>query len=170
MAANARPAVLAVLVGWSLLASGCGGGDATNSKTSAAAPPPEPGLALDADGRLEIKRIFLGVSCPPKGNFVGCDRVCLYVSVPVGDPSYVQASLAGYELRMPNVHGNSYEGCLSRDGLLHRGPLAVDANGHEKWFGSPPVAVPVDLRAVFSAEGRYVKRHVALVLLSAGYG
>lgn len=172
------PNLAAVLISSVLLVS-CGdnGSNGADEGTSAGRSPPEPGLILDAGSRLEIKNIYLGVAYKKRGNFVGCDRVCLHVSLPADEPDYVRATLAGHVLRMENTHSsrherrpNSYESCVSPDGLLHQGPLAVEADEKGLWFGSPPVSVPVELRAVFSEEGRYVEEHIPRLRLSAGYG
>lgn len=130
----------------------------------------EPALSRDATTDLDLKQLYLGVSCVGRGNFVGCDRVCIYAVVRKAHPAHLVASLAGHRTRMAGFGRNSYEGCMRRDGLLHRGPLAVRADETNHWFGTPPVRIPIRIRAVFPAQSRYVDLPARSIRLSAGYG
>jgi hypothetical protein len=117
---------------------------------------------------------YLGVSCPTP-NSIACDRVGLYVSTEQ-PPASVVATVAGHEFELDhqseqgrNGGTAAYEGFLRAPGLLHRGPLDVQANADDRWLGTPPVEVSVELRAVFEDEALGPATEIDIPL-RAGYG
>lgn len=165
-------AVAALGAAASVVACGSDDSEAPTDGAPTAAGGPLVGFSRDHDSRLEFKNVVLGVSCQGRGNFVGCDRVCLYAFLRKGDPDYLLAAFAGRNVRLDRVSKtpSAYETCVRREGLLHEGPLAVRADENDRWFGSPPVSVRLGLKAVFKTEKRYVEHHLSNVRLAAGYG
>lgn len=149
--------------------AGCSGGDQPSGPGN-----PDGGqrsaLTLDETTDIDLKQLYLGVSCVGRGNFVGCDRVCIYALVRKAHPDHLVARFAGHSTRMAGFGSNSYEGCLRRDGLLHRGPLAVRADATDHWFGVPAVRVPVRIQAVFPGRSSYLELPARNTRLGAGYG
>lgn len=126
--------------------------------------------ATHSGGELDVTSSYLGVTCPTP-NSVACDQVGLYLSTRQA-PNRVIATVAGHEFELGRErHGGraAYEGFLSAPGLLHRGPLAVEASADDRWVGNPPVEVSVELRAVFEDEAAGPPTRID-VPLSAGYG
>lgn len=178
MTRRGRDSVAVTLVLGAVLFAGCGetgpGTDAADSDRAAAKSTVGPlaGLTPKDGSRLQFKNVYMGVSCQGRGNYVGCDRVCLFALIRHGDPDYVLATFAGRKARLERIgrKPSAYETCVRRKGLLHDGPLAVRADEEEHWFGSPPVSVGLRLRAVFLSQGGYVEHYLPNARLSAGYG
>lgn len=141
----------------------------------AAAAPPEPDLMADPSSSFAASDAYLGVSCPAAPNSIACDRVALFVST--GDkPDYLVATIDGHRFRLDDAGWHQegsvagFEGSLEVPGLLHDGPLAVAASDNDRWFGAPPVEVPVLLQAVYRDRGTYGQKLMPSVPLAAGYG
>jgi hypothetical protein len=134
--------------------AGCGGGESPKLTVPLARAP------------------YMGVSCAGRSNWIGCDRVGLYVYLdqPV---SRLEASIEGRELSMRSAPGgpdsrNNWEGFLQPAGLLD-GPLKVRSDRRRLyWFGNPPVSARVRL-TVFNRDGESATRVIHLPL-AAGYG
>jgi hypothetical protein len=115
---------------------------------------------------------YMAVSCDGRPNWIGCDRVGLYVYLnrPV---ARLEASIEGRELPMRSGPGgadsrNNWEGFLRPAGLID-GPLKVRPDrGRLYWFGKTPVFARVRL-TIFSADGESATRVMKLPL-AAGYG
>jgi hypothetical protein len=128
--------------------------------------------AAELGDQLHVTYDYAGVSCP-QSNSVACDRVGIFVST-ADKPDYVVATIAGHSILLtdPGWHRDgaaSFEGFLQAPGLLHEGPLAVDATRTERWFGSPQVSAPMVLIAVYG-DGSYARAFLPAVNLAAGYG
>jgi len=133
------------------------------------------GSGVEAGGpeeQLAVEDVYLGVSCPGRGNYVGCDRVGVYVRTREATPDFILARVAGHRVQLrPRRPGDrSFEGFLRSEGLLHEGPLAVEANEKERWFGREVVRVPVEVQAGYEQKPAGPARTIRRVRLSAGYG
>ena len=126
-----------------------------------------------ADARLDVPYVYVGVSCP-EPNSIACDRVGVFVST-TDKPDYVVATIDGHSLRLTDPGWQrdgaaSFEGFLQTPGLLHEGPLAVEATSSDRWVGDPPVSVRLELRAVYLERETVAETVLPAVRLSAGYG
>lgn len=126
-------------------------------------------LSTGSPGELRVKSAYVGVACRGAGNHVGCDRVCAYVALRQRPAGHIRMTLGGHELRLPHVHRNAYEACLRKPGLLHEGPLAVEAEDG-RWRGTPPVSVPARIEVCRRGRSDCVERDLGEIRLSAGYG
>jgi hypothetical protein len=130
--------------------------------------------------RLELARIYMGVSCG-KPNSIRCDRVGLAVWSPRRLPQ-IEASIAGRPLTltwksstpgatwdMPRYRRvNYYEGFLSPAGLLD-GRLRVRPDGgRHHWSGLHPKAATI--RLIGRPASGPARRAVRRVYLAAGWG
>lgn len=93
---------------------------------------------------LELARApYLGVSCPGRPNWIGCDRVGLFIWLK-RDVTGLTASIDGRRLPMRMVRGGqpsqqTWEGFLRPAGLIN-GPLKVRPDrGRNYWLGERPV-------------------------------
>jgi hypothetical protein len=115
---------------------------------------------------------YVGVSCDGRPNWIGCDRVGLYVYL-THAIARLTASIEGRAVRMRPADGgedarHDWEGFLKRAGLID-GPLKVRPDrGRYHWFGRRPVYGQVRLTA-FDDEGKSATRTLRL-RLAAGYG
>jgi len=114
----------------------------------------------------------MGVSCDGRSNWIGCDRVGLYVWLRRHVPD-LKASIAGRRVPMRRARSgpdsrNNWEGFLRPAGLID-GPLKVTPDrGRLYWFGRTPVSARVRI-TVFDRNGRSATRTLRLGL-AAGYG
>ena len=130
--------------------------------------------------RLEVARIYMGVSCG-KPNSIRCDRVGLAVWSPRRLPQ-IEASIAGRQLTLPWKSAtpgatwdmpryrrlNYYEGFLSPAGLLD-GRLHVRPDGGRyHWTGLHPKAATI--RLIGRPASGPARRAVRRVYLAAGWG
>ena len=134
--------------------AGCGGDES-----------PKPSLPL-------ARTPYMGVTCDGRPNWIGCDRVGLYVWLRRHVPD-LKASIAGRTVPMRRAQGgpdarNNWEGFLRPAGLID-GPLKVKPDrGRLYWFGRTPVSAPVRI-TVFDGNGRSATRTLR-IRLAAGYG
>jgi hypothetical protein len=115
---------------------------------------------------------YMGVSCDGRPNWIGCDRVGLYVYL-THDVARLTASIEGRGVPMRRARGgedarHNWEGFLKPAGLID-GPLKVRPDrGRYHWFGRRPVYGRVRLTA-FDDEDRSATTRLRL-RLAAGYG
>jgi hypothetical protein len=115
---------------------------------------------------------YMGVSCDGRSNWIGCDRVGLYVWLRRHVPA-LEASIAGRAVPMRRAQSgpdarNNWEGFLRPAGMID-GPLKVTPDrGRLYWFGRTPVSARVRI-TVFDRNGRSARRTLRLGL-AAGYG
>jgi hypothetical protein len=115
---------------------------------------------------------YMGVSCDGRPNWIGCDRVGLYVYLD-RRVARLKASIEGREVPMRSAQGGpdaryNWEGFLLPAGLID-GPLKVKPDrGRYYWFGKTPVSGRVRL-TVFNRDGESATRTLRLPL-AAGYG
>jgi hypothetical protein len=115
---------------------------------------------------------YVGVSCDGRPNWIGCDRVGLYVYL-THDVARLTASIEGTGVPMRRARGgvdarHNWEGFLKPAGLID-GPLRIRPDrGRYHWYGRRPVYGRVRLTA-FDDEGRSVTTRLRL-RLAAGYG
>jgi hypothetical protein len=115
---------------------------------------------------------YMGVSCEGRPNWIGCDRVGLYVYL-TDDVARLTASIEGRSVSMRRAGGgedarHNWEGFLKPAGLID-GPLRVRPDrGRYYWFGGRPVYGRVRLNA-FDDDGRSATTRLRL-RLAAGYG
>lgn len=115
---------------------------------------------------------YMGVSCDGRPNWIGCDRVGLFVYLD-REVARLAASIEGRPVPMRRVHGGAgsghdWEGFLRPAGLID-GPLKVRPDRRRYyWFGGTPVYGRVRL-TVFDEEGESATRTIRL-RLAAGYG
>jgi hypothetical protein len=115
---------------------------------------------------------YMGVSCDGRANWIGCDRVGLYVYLD-RHVARVRASIEGRAVRMRPARGgldarNNWEGFLRPAGLI-AGPLKVEPDrGRYYWFGKTPVSGRVRV-TVYDADGDSATETLR-VQLGAGYG
>jgi hypothetical protein len=134
--------------------AGCGGAD-----------PAKPTVPL-------ARTPYMGVSCDGRSNWIGCDRVGLYVWLRRHVPD-LKASIAGRRVPMRRARSgpdsrNNWEGFLRPAGLID-GPLKVTPDrGRLYWFGRTPVSGRVRI-TVLDRNGRAATRTLRL-RLAAGYG
>jgi hypothetical protein len=121
----------------------------------------------DTDARLDVARIYMGVSCPTP-NSIRCDRVGLAVWSPSRFPR-LEATIAGRPVTLTRKavtrRLNYYEGFLTPAGLLDGGLRVRPDGGRYRWTGRHPRAATVVL--VAPGRRRWVKRRV---YLAAGWG
>lgn len=148
------------------------GGTATYAPATDTEPTEAP--TTQTEDELDVTYSYLGVTCPTP-NAIACDQVGLYVSTRQ-TPDPLIATIAGHEFELDrqaedgrNGGRAAYQGFLRAPGLLHRGPLAVDASADDRWLGDPPVEASVELRAVFEDEPAGPPTEID-VSLGAGYG
>jgi hypothetical protein len=114
----------------------------------------------------------MGVSCDGRSNWIGCDRVGLYVYL-TEDVARLTASIEGRRVSMRPARGgedarHDWEGLLKPAGLID-GPLRVRPDrGRYHWFGRRPVYGRVRLNVV-DDDGRSATTRLRL-RLAAGYG
>lgn len=114
----------------------------------------------------------MGVVCDGRPNWIGCDRVGLYVYL-TRDIARLTATIEGRPLPMRRAQGgedarHNWEGFLRPAGLID-GPLKVKPDrGRYYWFGRRPMSGRVRL-TVFDREGRSATKTLR-VRLAAGYG
>jgi len=134
--------------------AGCGGDES-----------PKPSLPL-------ARTPYMGVTCDGRPNWIGCDRVGLYVWLRRHVPD-LKASIAGRTVPMRRAQGgpdsrNNWEGFLRPAGLID-GPLKVKPDrGRLYWFGRTPVSARVRI-TVFDGNGQSATRTLR-IRLAAGYG
>jgi hypothetical protein len=134
--------------------AGCGGAD-----------PAKPTVPL-------ARTPYMGVSCDGRSNWIGCDRVGLYVWLRRHVPD-LKASIAGRRVPMRRARSgpdsrNNWEGFLRPAGLID-GPLKVTPDrGRLYWFGRTPVSGRGRI-TVLDRNGRAATRTLRL-RLAAGYG
>jgi hypothetical protein len=115
---------------------------------------------------------YMGVTCDGRPNWIGCDRVGLFVYLN-RDVARLTASIEGRRVPMRRVRGHEgpghdWEGFLRPAGLID-GPLKVRPDrGRYYWFGKTPVSARVRL-TVFDGDGESATRMLHLPL-AAGYG
>jgi hypothetical protein len=115
---------------------------------------------------------YMGVSCDGRPNWIGCDRVGLYVYLD-RHVARLSASIEGREVPMHPAHGGldaryNWEGFLRPAGLID-GPLNVrPERGRYYWFGKTPVSGRVRL-TIYSGNGASATRTLQLPL-APGYG
>ena len=115
---------------------------------------------------------YMGVSCDGRPNWIGCDRVGLYVYLD-RQVARLTASIEGREVPMHSARGGpdsryNWEGFLRPAGLID-GPLKVKPDrGRYYWFGKTPVSGRVRL-TVFDGDRESATRTLRLPL-AAGYG
>ena len=115
---------------------------------------------------------YMGVTCDGRPNWIGCDRVGLYVWLRRHVPN-LKASIAGRTVPMRRAQGgpdapNNWEGFLRPAGLIN-GPLKVKPDrGRLYWLGRTPVSGRVRI-TVFDRDGRSATRTLRIPL-AAGYG
>ena len=115
---------------------------------------------------------YMGVSCDGRPNWIGCDRVGLYVYL-THDVARLTASIEGSGVPMRRARGgedarHNWEGFLKPAGLID-GPLKVRPDrGRYHWFGRRPVYGRVRLTA-FDDDGKSATTRLRL-RLAAGYG
>jgi hypothetical protein len=115
---------------------------------------------------------YLGVSCDGRPNWIGCDRVGLYVYLD-RQVARLTASIEGRKVPMHSARGGpdaryNWEGFLRPAGLID-GPLKVKPDrGRYYWFGNTPVSGRVRL-TVFDGDRESATRTLR-VPLAAGYG
>jgi hypothetical protein len=115
---------------------------------------------------------YMGVTCDGRPNWIGCDRVGLFVYLE-RKVARLTASIEGRRVPMRRVHGGAgsghdWEGFLRPAGLI-KGPLEVRPDrGRYYWFGKTSVSGRVRL-TVFDGDGESATRTLRLKL-AAGYG
>ncbi|HEY1274352.1 MAG TPA: hypothetical protein VGF25_05560 [Thermoleophilaceae bacterium] len=114
---------------------------------------------------------YMGVSCDGRPNWIGCDRVGLYVYL-ARRVDRLRASIEGREVPMHPAGGGpdaryNWQGFLQPAGLIE-GPPKVKPERGRYWFGKTPVSGRVRL-TVYDAEGDSATRTLRLPL-AAGYG
>jgi len=115
---------------------------------------------------------YMGVSCDGRPNWIGCDRVGLYVYL-TRDVARLTAAIEGRDVPIQRALGgedarHNWEGFLKPAGLID-GPLKVRPDrGRYYWFGTRPVFGRLRLTA-FNDEGNSATRRLRL-RLAAGYG
>lgn len=148
------PRALLIAMGASTWVAACGGDEAPDLTVPLARAP------------------YMGVSCDGRPNWIGCDRVGLFVYLS-RDVARLTASIEGRRVPMRRVRGgpgsgHDWEGFLRPAGLID-GPLKVEPDrGRYYWFGRSPVSGRVRL-TVFDTEGESATRTLRLPL-AAGYG
>lgn len=118
---------------------------------------------------------YLGVRCLRAGH-IACDRVGIDIVFRRAATGVVAVIGERHlRLRTPGMHSrvprHDWVGTLTDAGLATKGsPLAIeDPYGPQRWSGSPPVYVPVELRVTY-ASGRRAHALFAHVFLSPGWG
>lgn len=115
---------------------------------------------------------YLGVSCDGRPNWIGCDRVGLFVWLN-RDVAQLTASIDGREVPMRRVRRGerseqSWEGFLRPAGLID-GPLRVRPDrGRYYWYGRKPVSGRIRVTVV-GGDGKSATSTLR-VPLAAGYG
>jgi hypothetical protein len=134
-------------------------------------------VACDGDEPADLtvplaRAPYMGVACAGRPNWIGCDRVGLFVYLK-RDVARLTASIEGRSVSMRRVRGgeasrHDWEGFLRPAGLID-GPLKVRPDrGRYYWFGRTPVSGRVRL-TVFDGNGESTTRTLDL-RLAAGYG
>jgi hypothetical protein len=126
-----------------------------------------------AGPRIQLARSpYMGVTCAGRPNWIGCDRVGLFVWLK-RDVARLHASIEGRRVSMRRVHSGepseqSWEGFLQPAGLID-GPLKVHPDrGRYYWLGKTPMSGRVKL-TVYDDEGDSATRTLR-ISLAAGYG
>jgi hypothetical protein len=115
---------------------------------------------------------YMGVTCPGRPNWIGCDRVGLFVYLD-REVSRLTASIEGRGVAMRPVRGgpdsgHDWEGFLRPAGLID-GALEVRPDrGRYYWYGRNRVSGRVRV-TVFDDDGESATRTLELPL-AAGYG
>jgi hypothetical protein len=115
---------------------------------------------------------YMGVTCDGRPNWIGCDRVGLFVYLD-RHVARLTATIEGRRVPMRRVRGgegsgHDWEGFLRPAGLID-GPLKVRPDrGRYYWFGKTPVSGRVRL-TVFDGDHESSTRTLHLPL-AAGYG
>lgn len=134
------------------------------------------GAVFAAATRLLSAAPYLGVSCPPTGNSIACDRVGLAINLRRRAVA-VTATVAGWILPLtdrgdiPAVRGRprtEFDGFLQPAGIVHHLHVVPDA-GPNFWYGSTPQP-QVQIRLVVNyGHGKLVTTHTTIAL-STGWG
>jgi hypothetical protein len=134
-----------------------------------------PGCGDDEPAELTVplaRTPYMGVTCPNRPNWIGCDRVGLFVYLD-RDVARLTASIEGRRVLMRRVRdapdaAHDWEGFLQPAGLID-GSLEVRPDrGRYYWFGRTPVYGRVRLTA-FDDAGDAATRTLRLQL-APGYG
>ena len=134
------------------------------------------GAVFVAATRLLSATPYLGVTCPPIGNSIACDRVGLAINL--RRPAVaVTATVAGWFLPLtsrgdiPAVRGRprtEFDGLLQPAGIVHHLHVVPDA-GPNLWYGSTPQP-HVQIRLLINyGHGKLVTTHTTIAL-STGWG
>ncbi len=133
------------------------------------------GAALVAAARVLSQTPYLGVSCPPVGNSIACDRVGLAINLR-RPATAVTASVAGWLLPLtdrgdvPAVRGlprTEFDGFLQPAGIVHHLHVIPDG-GPNFWYGSKQPQV--DIRLLINYGHADLVTTETTVVLSTGWG
>lgn len=129
------------------------------------------GLASPSEDR-GARRARLPRRCLQPAQLDPCDQVGLYVWLR-RPARQVTAHLAGRRLCLreraaPSIRPGTHWEALLNNARLEKGPLAVEANERERWFGEPDVNARIRLQLRFMDQPGLTR--VLRTPLRAGYG